>query len=180
MKVIGPLMVEHRLIERMIALMQAEIDRMEKDREADVEFLADAIDFIKIYADRTHHGKEEDIFFRELVKKKLKPQHLKIMNELVEEHMWARAKVSELMHASENYQKEKQGGLNEIILLMQQIVEFYPQHIAKEDKQFFFDCLEYFTGRENDAMLDEFWEFDRMLIHEKYITLVDNLQKKAV
>lgn len=179
MKVIGPLMVEHRLIERMITLMQAEIDRMEKNREVDAGFLAVAVDFMQVYADRTHHGKEEDIFFRELVKKKLKPQHLKIMNELVEEHVWARSKVKELIRATDSYQGGKKKKLDEIILLMKQLVEFYPKHINKEDKQFFFDCLEYFNARENDAMLGEFWEFDRKLIHEKYAEIVEVLQKKA-
>jgi hemerythrin-like domain-containing protein len=36
-----------------------------------------------MYADRTHHGKEEDILFRDLEKKSLPPNHTKIINELV-------------------------------------------------------------------------------------------------
>ncbi len=40
-----------------------------------------------MYADRTHHGKEQDILFRDLEKKELSPNHTKIMGELLEEHI---------------------------------------------------------------------------------------------
>lgn len=176
MKTIGPLMVEHRLIERMIALMQSELQRMKQSREIDAVFLATAIDFMQVYADRTHHGKEEDIFFRELVKKKLKPQDLKTMNELVEEHAWARSTVKDLVSAREGYLQGNTEKLDDIILLLRQLAEFYPRHIEKEDKRFFFNVLEYFSNKENDAVLDEFWDFDRKLIHEKYAAIVDDLQ----
>ena len=48
---------------------------------------------------------------------------------------------------------------------LNKLVEFYPEHIAKEDKNFF---IAYFTSKEMDDMLNEFWEFDKKLIHEKY------------
>ena len=61
MQPIAPLMIEHREIERLIALMQKEGDRIKEDKLTDVDFIDDCIDFIKTYADRCHHGKEENI-----------------------------------------------------------------------------------------------------------------------
>ncbi|MFX1329292.1 MAG: hemerythrin domain-containing protein, partial [Promethearchaeota archaeon] len=87
---IGPLMKEHRLIEKMIQLMEKEIGKMKKFSKANPIFIDTTVDFIRMYADRTHHGKEEDILFRDLKKKELSPNHNKIMEELVEEHIWAR------------------------------------------------------------------------------------------
>jgi hypothetical protein len=55
-------------------------------------------------------------------------------------------------------------------------VTFYPAHIAKEDKHFFIPCMEYFTKKEQDSMLQAFWDFDRRLIHEKYRGLVERLE----
>ena len=55
----GPLMIEHRLIERMIKVMQSELVKMRQQNQADVIFIDTAIDFIRMYADRCHHGKEE-------------------------------------------------------------------------------------------------------------------------
>ena len=58
---IGLLMTEHRLIERLISVIIKQAGRIQEDKLADVEFVDDCIDFIKTYADRCHHGKEEDI-----------------------------------------------------------------------------------------------------------------------
>lgn len=83
---IGPLMIEHRLIEKMIALIKKEIARMEQQGKINLEFIDLAVDFIRMYADRCHHGKEEDILFRDLNQKPLSGEHKQIVNELVEEH----------------------------------------------------------------------------------------------
>ena len=59
-----------------------------------------AVDLIRTYADRTHHGKEEDILFRELAKKQLSQEHQKTMNELVEDHVSGRRMVTSLVNAN--------------------------------------------------------------------------------
>jgi hemerythrin-like domain-containing protein len=81
---IGPLMIEHRLIERMIDVMREELNLFEKEKELDSDFVEMGVDFIRTYADRCHHGKEEDILFRELGIKKLKDEHRHTMEELVD------------------------------------------------------------------------------------------------
>ena len=48
------------------------------------------------------------------------------------------------------------------------LVEFYPRHIEKEDKQFFLPVMEYFTREEKDAMLVKMNAFDQQFIHLKY------------
>jgi len=72
---IGPLMEEHRVIERMIKIMGARLDALKKDGRVEPLFIDTAVDFIRTYADRCHHGKEEDILFRDLAKKKLLEEH---------------------------------------------------------------------------------------------------------
>jgi hemerythrin-like domain-containing protein len=49
-------------------------------------------------------------------------------------------------------------------------------HIEKEDKHFFIPCMIYFTQKEKDQMLEEGWEFDRKMIHEKYQNIVKELE----
>ncbi|MFW9957485.1 MAG: hypothetical protein ACFFCT_05390 [Candidatus Odinarchaeota archaeon] len=53
---VGPLMIEHRLIERMISVMGKEIKRIQKNREVDPKFIDTAVNFIRTYADQCHHG----------------------------------------------------------------------------------------------------------------------------
>jgi hemerythrin-like domain-containing protein len=173
---IGPLMIEHRLIEKMIVIMEKEISKMKTFQKANPLFIDTAVDFIRMYADRTHHGKEEDILFRELEKKSLSPNHEKIMHELVDEHKWARSIVSKLVEAKSRYVSGKIEAVKEIIALLSELVEFYPKHIKKEDKHFFIPVMDYFSKEEKDKMLEEFWAFDKILIHEKYKKVVEELQ----
>jgi hemerythrin-like domain-containing protein len=178
MKPIGPLMVEHRLIERMITIVKDELNKINTGKKADPLFIDTYVDFARTYADRCHHGKEEDILFRDLAKKNLSPEHKKTMNELVEEHVFARKTVGELVAAKDRYVQGDKGALKDITTELGTLAEFYPKHIEKEDKHFFFPILDYFTKQEQDTMLQEFWEFDRKLIHEKYQKVVEKLEKK--
>jgi len=173
---IGPLMIEHRLIERMVGVLRGEMQSIEKKNEAHVELIDSGVDFFRTYADRCHHGKEEDILFRDLAKKRLSSEHKKIMDELIEEHRGGRETVRQLLSAKECYAKGDAAALKHIIGILKKLVEFYPAHIEKEDKHFFLPCMEYFSKEERDAMLQECWEFDKQLIHEKYRQLVERFE----
>ena len=174
MKPIGPLMWEHRLIEKMLEVVSQKTAGMEDAGEVNPVFIDIAVDFIRTYADRTHHGKEEDILFRELKKKKLTPAHARIMDELLQEHVYSRQTVGRLVAAKERYVDGDRGAVGEIVALLKELAAFYPRHIAKEDKQFFHECQRYFTDAELEEMLREFREFDRKMIHEKYEKLVES------
>ena len=172
MKPIGPLMWEHRLIEKMLAVAGREAQKIRESRKVDPVFIDTAVDFIRTYADRTHHGKEEDILFRDLANKKMSPEHARIVDELIEEHKYGRATVKRLVEAKNRYLAGEET-LPEIAQCLEELVAFYPRHIEKEDKHFFYPILDYFTAVEQDAMLREFYEFDRRMIHEKYRKVVE-------
>ena len=175
MKPIGPMMWEHRLIEKMLRLFDGEIIKINENKKVDTVFIDTAVDFIRTYADRTHHGKEEDILFRDLAKKKLSQEHARIVNELIEEHKYARKTVGKLVAAKERYLTGEDTS-QEVIDYLKELAHFYPTHIQKEDKHFFHPCMEYFTREEQDAMLLEFYEFDRKMIHEKYKKVVEGFK----
>lgn len=177
MKPRGPLMIEHRLIEKMLSAVAAEARLIREGKAVDVLFIDAAVDFIRIYADRTHHGKEEDILFAELHKKKLTDQDSRAMEDLVEEHRQARQKVRELVAAKERLLKGDQGAVSEVLSAMEWLTSFYPRHIAKEDREFFPRTERYFSAKELEEMLQAFKEFDGKMIHEKYEALVKALMK---
>lgn len=178
MKPIGPLMWEHRLIERMLRRFEGEIKRIDESNRVDTVFVDTAVDFVRTYADRTHHGKEEDILFRELARKQLSSEHARIMRELIEEHVYSRETVKKLVEAKERYLKGEDVA-HEVVAHLKELARFYPLHIRKEDKEFFHPCMDYFTRGEQDAMLAEFYEFDRNMIHEKYRQIVDRAEARS-
>jgi hemerythrin-like domain-containing protein len=174
----GPLMIEHRLIERMLSLVRDALLRAEKTQTIDPLFVDQAVDFIKVYADRTHHGKEEEIMFREMHDKNLAPEDRRVMNELIEEHVFGRTITKAVVEGNTRYRNGDQAALPDIMLALHTLVDFYPRHIEKEDKLFFPAARAYFSEAEDQAMLARFWEFDRQMIHEKYSLIVDSLQKQ--
>jgi hemerythrin-like domain-containing protein len=170
-------MIEHRLIERMISTIKDVLVQIESTQEVDPLFVDTAVDFIRTYADQTHHGKEEDILFRDLGKRALSAEDQQVMKELIEEHIFGRQTTKALVEANTRYRKGNKSALADIVDKLRTIIDFYPKHIEKEDKVFFPAYMAYFTDEEDQAMLAEFWEFDRKMIHEKYRSVVEGLEK---
>lgn len=170
-------MIEHRLIERMITLIKQKLNRIETTNQIDPLFIDTVVDFIRIYADRTHHGKEEDILFRELSNKQMLDQDIQIMDELVDEHVLGRKTAKELVEANAQYRMGEKSALAVIVSKLKKLVDFYPKHIEKEDKIFFPAYMKYLSDEEDQLMLKEFYEFDREMIHEKYKLVLQKLEE---
>ena len=98
------------------------------------------------------------------------------MNELIEEHIFGRKITKELIEANDRYRRGENSTLSIITAKLSTLVDFYPKHIEKEDKVFFPESRAYLSEKEEQAMLKDFWEFDRKMIHEKYETLVRELK----
>jgi hemerythrin-like domain-containing protein len=176
---IDALMQEHRLIERMIAQMRKELVSMKSKQDVNSTFIDVAVDFIRVYADRCHHGKEEGVLFRELSGKQMSPQQSEMMRDLINEHVYARKTTANLDEAKERYLKGNEDARNDVWKLLNDLVEFYPKHIEKEDKRFFYPSMDYFSPQEQDTMLNEFRDFDRKIIHEHYTKVLDELEKTS-
>ena len=147
MRPVGPLMIEHRLIERMLALLALEHRRIVESKNIDYEFLDVSIDFLKTYVDKYHHGKEEDILFRDLAEKPLSPEDRKMLNELIEEHGRTR-KAVERLETARRQQADEKYDITEIAKKMETLTKWYPVHIEKEDKHFFVSSMNYLSEKE--------------------------------
>ena len=122
-----------------------------------------------------HHGKEEGVLFRELGNKPISNEHATMMRGLIEEHVYARKTTSNLEKANLRYVNGDVAAREDVRKFLNDLAEFYMKHIEKEDKQFFYPSMEYFSPHEQENMLQEFGDFDRRLIHEKYSRVLDEL-----
>ena len=172
----GCLMIEHRLIERAVRVMEMEKKRLEEGGELNPVKIDTLADFIKTYADRCHHGKEEDILFEDLAKRSLSNEEQKVMDELIEEHKLGRKLTGQLVSSKDAVIAGDGSKREEVITTMGRLIEFYPQHIEKEDKRFFPDTEVHYTEEELERMIEDFYEFDRGMIHEKYGMVVEGLE----
>ena len=98
------------------------------------------------------------------------------MKELIAEHLFGRETTKALSEANNRYRKGEEKALGEVIACLRTLADFYPRHIEKEDKVFFPASRAYFSDEEDQAMLADFWEFDRKMIHEKYLSVVQGLE----
>jgi len=167
-KPIGPLMREHRLIERMVKQLEAELGRINASQRCEPSFIDIAVDFFRIYADRTHHGKEEDILFAALARKRLAKEHRETMEGLIADHVFARKTVGRLVAAKEKYVSGSTASMADITDCITELVKH---------EHFFYPSMEYFNRREQDEMLDRFWEFDRTMVHTKYQKVLADLEE---
>jgi hemerythrin-like domain-containing protein len=85
---------EHTVIKRLLALIPRLIEDLNVSREHDRELVLEVVDFIRSYADRYHHAKEEDILFKEF------GEDLEILKSMLEEHRIGRDHVKAVVEAA--------------------------------------------------------------------------------
>jgi hemerythrin-like domain-containing protein len=116
------LVEEHRLILRFIALVPAISDSLDLEREADRLLVAASVDFIRNYADRFHHAKEEDLLFARF------DRESDILKVMYEDHANGRGRVRAAVEALERRDRD---GVAENFAGYTAILS---QHIRKEDE----------------------------------------------
>jgi len=87
---------EHTVIKRLLALIPRVIEELDVTREQHRKLVLEVVDFIRSYADRFHHAKEEDILFREF------GEDLEIIKSMHEEHRIGRGHVKAVIEAVES------------------------------------------------------------------------------
>jgi hemerythrin-like domain-containing protein len=177
---IGELMTEHRLIMRVIDNMQQHAESIEQGAGLDSAYVDAVLDFLHNYADQNHHGKEEDILFRRLKNMPMTPEHRQMMEDLIEDHRFARRVGAGMAAANGRYRSGESHALADILDAMRTLVDFYPRHIEAEDHGFFKPAIGYFTPEERETLTEDFEEFDRMLVHERYEHLAEELEAGRV
>jgi hemerythrin-like domain-containing protein len=127
------LVTEHRLILRMIALLEQNAPRTAEGSYTNWQFYLDGVDFIRNYADHFHHAKEEDVLFEALVKNGM-PRENSPVAAMLMEHDQGRAYVK-AMEAAAREALEGASGRERIIsdnaLAYAALLR---EHIAKEDE----------------------------------------------
>jgi hemerythrin-like domain-containing protein/rubredoxin len=171
---IALLMIEHRQIERMIPVLH-EGARRARAGAIDVDRIDALVDFIRTYADKCHHGKEEDILFEALGNKPMTEQGKAIMERLIEDHKTSRASLKSVVEAAYRYRMGESTALTDLADAFDALGNLYPRHIAIEDKDFFVPSMALFSKEEQSRMLAQFQSFDRNLIHQIYRARMDQL-----
>lgn len=109
------------------------IDLMENNNIS-IDDYVKAIDFIRTYADKTHHQKEEQILFKAMLETKDEMANNLINHGMIVEHNLARLYVWELENAIKQYQEKPSVQLKlSIVTNTMSYVYLLRRHIDKEN-----------------------------------------------
>lgn len=113
---------EHVLIKRWIALIPQVLETIDVNSPKDMELIREGIDFIRSYADRFHHAKEEDILFKYF------DENAPILKKMLDDHTSGRGHVSALIEAVEK--RDKRAMADHLLAYGELLTE----HIREEDE----------------------------------------------
>jgi hemerythrin-like domain-containing protein len=124
---------EHNLIKRMLTLLEQNAPRTAEGSYHDYRFYLDGVDFIRNYADRFHHAKEEDVLFAALIANGMPREHSPVAAMLME-HEQGRAFVRAMEEAATAALAGKPGQERLIAANALAYAALLREHIAKEDE----------------------------------------------
>jgi len=100
MKTVERLMSEHELIERGLVLLEKAVTRIDAGQTLSEGFPAWAARFFQQFADKSHHAKEEDVFFPVLKQRGI-PEQGGPIGVMLHEHVLGRRYVGRMREASQ-------------------------------------------------------------------------------
>jgi hemerythrin-like domain-containing protein len=123
---------EHKLILRMLDLLEHNAPLTAAGRYTNYRFYGDAVDFVRNYADRFHHAKEEDVLFAALVRNGM-PRENSPVAAMLMEHDLGRAYVKAMEEAAQAAAAGDHGQHLAIAENALGYLNLLREHIAKED-----------------------------------------------
>jgi hemerythrin-like domain-containing protein len=175
---IEPLMVEHRLIERMMTQLEGELDSLKEGRDPNVERLEMGVVFLRDFLSGIHHEKE-NILFSYYEKKDLSPTMGWMLKNLIREH----ERSMEAVGVLEEGLKASRRGENhflEIAKSLRFLIRIYRKHIDTEEGGFFIMGMELLSVREMDSIMMDFEDIDRDWDRERYVGMVERMETNEI
>ena len=173
------LMSEHRVIERILGILTNASNRLEKGQEVDPELYVGAVDFLKNFADKCHHSKEEKLLFVKMMERGVSGEVGPIAV-MMREHQDGRAHVKNLDKLSkEKMSKSTKQGL---IKASRAYVDLLSRHIQKEDGVLYPLANRLLSEEDQKELERGFDEVEEKVmgpgVHEKYHHMLQELEEK--
>jgi hemerythrin-like domain-containing protein len=159
---------EHVLIKRLIALIPEVVTNLDVDSNEGRQLIIEAVDFIQSYADKYHHGKEEDILFKYF------DEDLDVLKVMHADHKQGRSHVKAILEALDRKDKATIGKhLTAYGALL-------TEHIKKEDEILLPWMDRNLSISQIGKLFSEFKEADETIGYSplKYKEFIDRLEKK--
>ncbi len=170
---------EHVYILKVVNGLEALGERLKAGGTVDAATLREAVEFMRSFADRCHHGKEEDLLFPAMEAKGV-PEHGCPLGALRDEHVKGRAAVTALAEAAEAYAAD--GVPAPVLEAIDRIYALYPNHIWKEDDMVFPMVARLFSAEERARLARQFEDVEESMpegLHERAAAFADRLERET-
>lgn len=176
------LMSEHRVIERVIASLEAQADKLAAGHAVRPGFFLDAASFIKGFADGCHHRKEEGVLFEAMVGAGL-PRQVGPVGVMLVEHEQGRAFTRGMRAAAERLAGGDASAAAAVVANARGYAALLRQHIQKEDGILFPMADQVIPAGQHAAVAAGFEHVEHVEtgagVHEKYLALAEALEREA-
>lgn len=175
MKAIEELKEEHEKIKLMLGVLDKICEKLTKKEVVDFSDFERILEFIKKFADKCHHGKEEDLLFKELEKMGLAKEGGPI-GVMLSEHDSGR----NYLRGFEEGIKEK--NLDKIIENAQNYIKLLSEHIEKEDNILYPMAEEILSEKKDKELIEGFEKIEKEKIgegeHKRLLGILESLKDK--
>lgn len=130
------LRAEHQLILRVVGVLQRLVERFEQSGEFAEPSFAKCVEFIRLFADACHHGKEEDLLFPVLESRGI-PREGGPIGVMLYEHQVARAHTKDMVGALADVRTGDAAARTRFCKAARQYADLLTDHIYKEDNILF-------------------------------------------
>lgn len=179
MRATEQLMEEHRAIETMLNILENVCQRLETGKAVDAEHLEHILEFIRIFADRCHHGKEEDLLFPAMEKAGI-PREGGPIGVMLIEHVQGRNYVRGMGEAVSRYKAGEVKAASDFIANARGYIALLRQHINKEDNILYRMADMHLSESKQQELLEQFEQVERERIgpgkHEEFHRLLEHLE----
>lgn len=173
---------EHKYIKRMLTVIRKACIGIMNGREIDYKDFEDMIDFVRNYADKHHHGKEEKLLFNRMVDE-IGGAAEKVVNfGMLIEHDLGRNYIKQLEEA---LTKVKEGEIDAKVDVIANAISYthlLHKHIDTEDNVVYSLAKRALSDESLNKITNECEKFEEEMrregIQEKYIKILENLEKK--
>ena len=175
------LMQEHRVIEQVMNCLEIIAEQGEAKEKLDIESANQAIDFFHNFADRCHHGKEEECLFPMLEQKGFSPDEgpTGVMRQ---EHEAGRRYTNGMSEAIAVVTAGDSQAIGAFASNARAYVQLLRDHIQKEDHCLFSMADRALSEQEQQQVLDSFANVEKNDMgpgtHQKYLDIAAELAKQ--
>lgn len=159
---INQMSAEHRHIETVIKALGAAVSALDESRRLNADELREVVEFLRVYADRRHHQREEGLFFPLLVKLGVPPHGCPIGG-LNNDHEKGRGLVSALERQIVPYERQSAEAGAALQQTLKDIIKLYQHHLWMEDAMVFPMAEKLVSGEDNRELVAKFAELDRAI-----------------